>query len=111
MAEWRTCSIQSKADPDHLDFIGGVHGVYGGVGVVLAVYGGVGVIMAVYGGVGVILAVYGGVGVILAVNVEAVEGRNKRNVCARNRSQKRCFVLFDYVLLCFILYSYLCCVQ
>ena len=77
----------------------------------MAVYGGVGVILAVYGGVGVILAVYGGVGVVLAVNVEAVEGRNTGNVWALNRSQKRCFVLFDYVLLCFIFYSYLCCVQ
>ena len=32
--------------------------------------------------------------VVLAVNVEAVEGRNLSNVCALNRSQKPCFIMF-----------------
>ena len=31
---------------------------------------------------------------VVAVNVKAVEGRNMSNVCALNRSQKRCFMTF-----------------
>ena len=63
--------------------------------------------------VGVIDCVCGCVGVVLAVNVEAVEGRNTSSVCALNRSQKRCFMIFYYVLLCIIcrLDSYFCHVE
>ena len=43
-----------------------------------------------------------GVGVVLAVNGEAVEGRNTSNDCALNRSQKRSFMKFYYVLHRFI---------
>ena len=38
--------------------------------------------------------VCGGVGVVLAVNKKAVESRNTSNVCAFNRSQKGCFMMF-----------------
>ena len=44
----------------------------------------------------------GCMGVVLAVNVEAVEGSNMSNVCALNRSQKRCLMMFYYVLNRFI---------
>ena len=43
------------------------------------------------------------------LNVEAVEGRNTSNVCALNRSYKRCFMMFHYVL--FFVYHYLCCIE
>ena len=63
--------------------------------------------------VGVIDCVCGCVGVVLAVNVEAVEGRNTSSVCALNRSQKRGFMMFYYVLLCIIcrVDSYFCHVE
>ena len=41
-------------------------------------------------------------GVVFAVNGEAVEGRNTSNDCALNRSQKRSFTKFYYVLHRFI---------
>ena len=41
-------------------------------------------------------------GVVLAVNVKAVGGGNMSNVCALNRSQKRCFIMLDSVLHRFI---------
>ena len=47
--------------------------------------------------VGVIDCVCGCVGVVLAVNVEAVEGRNRSNDCALNRS--RCFTSFYFICL------------
>ena len=45
--------------------------------------------------VGVRVTVYGCVGAALAVNVEAVEGRNRSNDCALNRS--RCFTSFYFI--------------
>ena len=55
--------------------------------------------------------VCGCLGVVLAVTVKVVEGRNMSNVYALNRSQKRCFMMFYYVLFHFIciLLPLLCC--
>ena len=46
---------------------------------------------------GVRVTVCGCVGAALAVNVEAVEGRNRSNDCALNRS--RCFTSFYFICL------------
>ena len=51
---------------------------------------------------GVGVTVFVGVGIALAVNVKAAESRNMSNVYALNRSQKRSFMRFYYVLLHFI---------
>ena len=56
--------------------------------------------------------VCGCVRVVLAVNIKAVESGNSTNVCAFNRSQKGCFMMFYSIFVSlFSVYSYLCCVE
>ena len=58
-------------------------------------------------GVGVAVFV-GEWALFLAVNIKVVEGRNMSNVCALNRSQKQCFMMFYSIS---SVYSNLCCVE